>query len=336
MCLFLLEGSPTLLPATSSSSSLFLLPATRSSPSAAPMLPTTPTTTPPPLGPALLALTVATWGATLARLVVGVLVTVARLVVSADTSPHTTGGVATERTGAGAGAGAVGGADGARVLVGSLPEVLLVEVEGCMGTAAAVTTADGWGGGAATAAAPPLEVSSTAGELAVESIRGGGGAATPMPAALASTVGETLAVTTLPDCTAVTTKDGGSTPRPLPPLLTLCEDISEPCTLPDSTTRGEVERAKGTGTAAAVVAALAAATPPPEVEVVKCWLLTMVGVTRAVGAEVVVWMPIGRMLAVGVVVTVGLTAAVGAVDWEGACVVAATLDTTTCTAHNTK
>lgn len=38
----------------------------------------------------------------------------------------------------------------------------------------------------------------------------------------------------------------------------------------------------------------------------------MVGVTCAVGADVV-WMPMGRMLAVGVVVTVGLTAAVGAV-----------------------
>lgn len=45
-------------------------------------------------------------------------------------------------------------------------------------------------------------------------------------------------------------------------------------------------------------------------------------------------MPIGRMLAVGVVVTVGLTAAVGAVDWEGACVVAATLETTTCRGNN--
>ncbi len=42
----------------------------------------------------------------------------------------------------------------------------------------------------------------------------------------------------------------------------------------------------------------------------------MVGVTWAVGAEVV-WMPMGLMLAVGVAVTVGLTAAVGAVDWEG-------------------
>lgn len=54
----------------------------------------------------------------------------------------------------------------------------------------------------------------------------------------------------------------------------------------------------------------------------------MVGVTRAVGAEVVC-MPIGRMLAVGVVVTVGLTAAVGALDREGAWVDAGTLETTT-------
>ena len=56
-------------------------------------------------------------------------------------------------------------------------------------------------------------------------------------------------------------------------------------------------------------------------------MFTMVGVTMAVGAEVV-WMPMGRMLAVGVVVTVGLTAAVGA---GGVCAMeAATLDTTTC------
>lgn len=41
-------------------------------------------------------------------------------------------------------------------------------------------------------------------------------------------------------------------------------------------------------------------------------------------------MPIGRMLAVGVVVTVGLTAAVGAVDWDGMCADAGTLETTTC------
>ena len=46
-------------------------------------------------------------------------------------------------------------------------------------------------------------------------------------------------------------------------------------------------------------------------------MVTIVGVTCAVGADVV-WIPIGRMLAVGVVVTVGLTAAVGAVDWEEA------------------
>ena len=39
----------------------------------------------------------------------------------------------------------------------------------------------------------------------------------------------------------------------------------------------------------------------------------MVGVTWAVGALVTVWIPIGRILAVGVVVTVGFTAAVGAV-----------------------
>ena len=42
------------------------------------------------------------------------------------------------------------------------------------------------------------------------------------------------------------------------------------------------------------------------------WVVTMVGVTWAVGA-LVVCTAIGRMLAVGVVVTVGLTAAVGAV-----------------------
>jgi hypothetical protein len=46
-------------------------------------------------------------------------------------------------------------------------------------------------------------------------------------------------------------------------------------------------------------------------------VVTIVGVTWAVGADVV-WIPIGRMLAVGVVVTVGLTAAVGAVDCEEA------------------
>ena len=259
MCLFLLEGSPTLLPASSPSSSfLFLLPTTRSSPSAAPMLPTTPTTTPPPLAPTLLALTVATWGATLAKLVVGTLVTVARVAVSADTSPHTTGGVATDRTGVGVVAG--GGADAAGVLV-----VVVVDVEGWRGVVMA-------GGGTAgdTTALLLLEVSSTAGELTVESIRGG--AATPTPAPLASTVGETLAVTTaaptLPDWTAaVATKDGGRSPRLLLLLLALCEEISEPCTLLDSATRGEVERAKGTGTE---VVALAGAPPPPEVEAIKC------------------------------------------------------------------
>lgn len=77
MCLFLLEGRPTLLPGSSTSSLLFLFMATRSSPSAVPTLPTTPTTTPPLLGPMPLALTVATWGATLARLVTGPLETLA-------------------------------------------------------------------------------------------------------------------------------------------------------------------------------------------------------------------------------------------------------------------
>ena len=50
-----------------------------------------------------------------------------------------------------------------------------------------------------------------------------------------------------------------------------------------------------------------------DVDGIRCCVVIMVGVTRAMGAEVV-WMPIGRILAVGVVVTVGLTAAVGAVD----------------------
>ena len=51
------------------------------------------------------------------------------------------------------------------------------------------------------------------------------------------------------------------------------------------------------------------------VEAGTCCKVTMVGVTWAVGA-LVVWIAIGRILAVGVVVTVGFTAAVGAVDWE--------------------
>lgn len=82
-----------------------------------------------------------------------------------------------------------------------------------------------------------------------------------------------------------------------------------------------MERTKG-------VVVLLEAMGGTDVEGIRCWVVTIVGVTRAVGAEVV-WMPIGRMLAVGVVVTVGFTAAVGAVDWEGACVDAGTLETTT-------
>ena len=120
-------------------------------------------------------------------------------------------------------------------------------------------------------------------------------------------------------------------------------EISVPCTALNIGMRGEVERAKTvdvtegrvTGKRVEVggwgerVAGKAEVVRRVEMAVVgsvggrvvvvvdgiKCWVVTIVGVTWAVGADVVC-LPIGRMLAVGVVVTVGLTAAVGAVDWE--------------------
>ena len=108
-------------------------------------------------------------------------------------------------------------------------------------------------------------------------------------------------------------------------------EISVPCTAaaaaaaaeaaavaaPSMGTRGDVER---TNTVAAMVLVGGRGVVVGRgeevvvvVEGMRCCVVSMVGVTWAVGAEVV-WMPMGRMLAVGVVVTVGLTAAVGAVD----------------------
>ena len=97
----------------------------------------------------------------------------------------------------------------------------------------------------------------------------------------------------------------------------------------DAVTWGDVERTKTVAAAAVVEVMVVEESWVTVVEGMRCWVVTIVGVTWAVGAEVA-GIAIGRMLAVGVVVTVGLTAAVGAVDWDGACVDAGTLDTTTC------
>lgn len=92
-----------------------------------------------------------------------------------------------------------------------------------------------------------------------------------------------------------------------------------------------MERTNNVAAAAVVLDVMVLGSCVTDVEEIRCWEDTIVGVTCAVGAEVV-WIPIGRMLAVGVVVTVGLTAAVGAVDCTGTCADAGTLETTTCEA----